>query len=56
MSDKELEKKAKEERNAYFREYRRKNRERIAEHQKRYWLKKAAEKLNSGSGTGSITG
>ena len=44
MSNEELEKMAKDERNAYFREYRKKNKKRIAEHQKRYWQKKAEEK------------
>ena len=44
VSNEELEKIAKEERNAYFREYRKKNKKRIAEHQKRYWQKKAKKK------------
>ncbi len=33
--------KAKEKRRAYYREYRRKNKERIDEHQKNYWERKA---------------
>lgn len=47
VSNAELEQKAKEERNAYFRAYRKKNKQRIAEHQKRYWQKKAEQKLKA---------
>ena len=35
--------KAREARNAYQREWNRKNREKVREHQRRYWERKAAE-------------
>lgn len=47
LNNSELETVAKEERNAYFREYRKKNKKRIAEHQKRYWQKKAEQKIQA---------
>ena len=46
MAKTELEKIAKDERNAYYREYRQKNKKRIAEYQKRYWLKRAEKKAS----------
>lgn len=36
--------KAREERNKYFREWRRKNKDKVKAINKRYWLKKALEK------------
>lgn len=47
MNKNELERKAREERNAYYREYRKKNKERISEHQKRYWQRKAEQKYKA---------
>lgn len=39
----ELSKAAKEARNQYHREWRRSNRDRVAEHQKKYWERRAAK-------------
>jgi hypothetical protein len=39
--DKTLDEKAREVRNAYYREYRRKNKEKVKEHQRNYWLRQA---------------
>ena len=47
MTDNELERIAREERNAYYRAYRQKNKERISEHQKRYWQRKAEQKYKA---------
>ncbi len=44
MNKQDLERIAKEERNAYYREYRRQNKEKIKQHQKKYWERKAAQK------------
>lgn len=45
MDKKTLEAVAKEERLKYFREWRRKNKEKVKRHNKNYWEKKAKEKL-----------
>ena len=42
----QMDERAKEARRAYAREYRRKNPEKVAATQNRYWLKKAAERSN----------
>lgn len=46
MSDQMLELKAIEERRAYMREWRSNNKDKIKEHQKRYWLKKAKKRID----------
>jgi hypothetical protein len=43
----ELERKAAEERKAYFKAWRASNKEKTAEHRRRYWEKKAMEQLNA---------
>lgn len=45
MNKKMIEAVAKEERLKYFREWRRKNKEKVKRHNKNYWEKKAKEKL-----------
>jgi hypothetical protein len=45
MDKKTLESVAKEERLKYFREWRRKNKDKVKKHNKNYWEKKAKEKL-----------
>ena len=45
MDKKSLEAAAKEERLKYFREWRRKNADKVKKHNKNYWLKKAEKKL-----------
>ncbi len=47
MSDAEIERLAKEERNAYFRNYRKNNKERIKKHQSDYWKRKAEQRANA---------
>lgn len=47
MNKQKLERAAKDERNAYYRAYRRNNKEKIKEHQKRYWQRKAEEKIKA---------
>ncbi len=44
MTDEERKEKARQERNRYLREYRKKNKERIRAINARYWEKKAAER------------
>lgn len=45
MEHKALEEAAKEERLNYFREWRRNNPEKVKQHNKNYWLKRAEKKL-----------
>ncbi|MBR2743570.1 MAG: phosphatase [Clostridia bacterium] len=47
MKRSELEKTVKETKREYYREYRRKNKARIAENNKRYWERKAEKKLQA---------
>ncbi len=47
MNKQKLERAAKDERNAYYREYRRKNKEKIKQHQENYWKRKVEKKLLS---------
>ena len=49
MSQKVNDVDAKEARNEYFREYYRKNRDKIRENQKRYWRRKAEAKQSQAS-------
>jgi hypothetical protein len=46
----ELERMVAEERKAYFKAWRAANKEKTAEHRRRYWEKKALEKLNAAQG------
>lgn len=47
MTDKELDKLAREERNAYHREYRKRNSERIKKQQADYWRRKAEQRAKA---------
>ena len=47
MDKSELERLAAEERKAYFKAWRAANRDKVAEHRRRYWEKKALERLNA---------
>ena len=47
ISEKELKERAREEKNKYYREYRRKNKDKIKKHQEDYWERKALEKLKA---------
>ena len=46
MSDNTLELKAIEERREYMRKWRANNKDKVKEHQKRYWLKKAEKRVD----------
>lgn len=45
MDDKKMDELAKEERLNYFREWRRKNADKVKAHNQNYWLKRAQKKL-----------
>ena len=47
MNKAELERLVTEERKAYFKSWRAANKEKTAEHRRRYWEKKAMERLNA---------
>ena len=47
MTNAEVERVAAEERKAYFKAWRAANKEKTAEHRRRYWEKKALERLNA---------
>ncbi len=47
MNHIELENSVKDVKREYYREYRRKNKARIAENNKRYWVRKAEKKLKA---------
>lgn len=46
LREKQIEARAKEERRAYMREWRRKNKDRVKEYNERYWKKRAIEKMD----------
>ena len=46
----ELQEKAKELRREYYREWRRKNKDKVRQHQENYWKKKAKKELEQGGG------
>lgn len=45
LTDEQLEELAREKQREYHREWQRKNRDKVREYQKRYWIKKALEDL-----------
>lgn len=51
MDHKTLEEAAKEERLKYYREWRRKNPDKVKQHNKNYWLKRAEKKLQEEAGS-----
>jgi len=47
MYSTELDEKAKQERRAYMKEWRSKNKDKVKKHQQNYWLKKAMQKAET---------